>query len=210
MSYKYKLLGNHTEPSLVGQPIECVIRKEDGAWIPKDTANSDYQQFLQDISEKGLSIVEGATVGVTTAYDIARKAEYPPIVDQLDKIYHSGVNAWKADIKAIKDKYPKTQVGVTTVTEAVFPSWVQTDLDERRKNNYLEAVERLKEPRLKLGIPYYEQVWDSPNQEYVDQLRYTNIPDADDPDVVRDEAQRDAAQATIDGTPQSIIDSINT
>jgi len=29
------------------------------------------------------------------------------VVDQLDKIYHSGVNAWKADIKAIKDKYPK-------------------------------------------------------------------------------------------------------
>lgn len=36
-----------------------------------------------------------------------RKAEYPPIKEQLDKIYHSGVDAWKADIKAIKDKYPK-------------------------------------------------------------------------------------------------------
>ena len=36
-----------------------------------------------------------------------RKAEYPSLVDQLDKIYHSGIDAWKADIKAIKDKYPK-------------------------------------------------------------------------------------------------------
>lgn len=43
------------------------------------------------------------------ALDYARKRvkEYPSVVDQLDKIYHSGVNAWKADIKAIKDKYPK-------------------------------------------------------------------------------------------------------
>ena len=36
-----------------------------------------------------------------------RKLEYPSIVDQLDKIYHEGIDAWKADIKAIKDKHPK-------------------------------------------------------------------------------------------------------
>ena len=33
-------------------------------------------------------------------YDINRKFEYPSIQDQLDKIYHSGIDAWKADIKA--------------------------------------------------------------------------------------------------------------
>ena len=38
--------------------------------------------------------------------------EYPPLQEQLDKIYHSGGRR-KADIKAIKDKYPKTKVGVT-------------------------------------------------------------------------------------------------
>ena len=40
-------------------------------------------------------------------YREQRQLEYPPLEEQLDKIYHSGVNAWKADIKAIKDKYPK-------------------------------------------------------------------------------------------------------
>ena len=40
-------------------------------------------------------------------YQSKRVAEYPEIPEQLDKIYHSGVDAWKADIKAIKDKYPK-------------------------------------------------------------------------------------------------------
>ena len=36
-----------------------------------------------------------------------RQAEYPAIADQLDDIYHNGVDAWKATIKAVKDKYPK-------------------------------------------------------------------------------------------------------
>jgi len=40
-------------------------------------------------------------------YSRNRKAEYPPIEDQLDTIYHSGVAGWKTTIKAIKDKYPK-------------------------------------------------------------------------------------------------------
>ena len=39
--------------------------------------------------------------------DHPEEDEYPSWQDQLDKIYHSGIDAWKADIKAIKDKYPK-------------------------------------------------------------------------------------------------------
>ena len=40
-------------------------------------------------------------------YKQNRVAEYPAIVDQLDDIYHNGIDGWKATIKAIKDKYPK-------------------------------------------------------------------------------------------------------
>ena len=36
-----------------------------------------------------------------------RATEYPAIADQLDEIYHNGINAWKAVIKVTKDKYPK-------------------------------------------------------------------------------------------------------
>ena len=42
-------------------------------------------------------------------YKLSRAAEYPSIADQLDKIYHEGIDAWKTDIKAIKDKYPKPE-----------------------------------------------------------------------------------------------------
>ncbi len=41
------------------------------------------------------------------AYQRNRKAEYPSIADKLDDIYHNGIDAWKATIKATKDKYPK-------------------------------------------------------------------------------------------------------
>ena len=40
-------------------------------------------------------------------YQRDRAAEYPSIVDQLDDIYHNGIDAWKATIKKTKDKYPK-------------------------------------------------------------------------------------------------------
>ena len=41
-------------------------------------------------------------------YQRDRAKEYPSIVDQLDDIYHNGINAWKATIKVTKDKYPKS------------------------------------------------------------------------------------------------------
>ena len=43
------------------------------------------------------------------ALDYARKRakEYPSIADQLDDIYHNGINGWKATIKTTKDKYTK-------------------------------------------------------------------------------------------------------
>ena len=108
---------------LIKDPIgETIFRKKDRVIIPIDSGNRDYQEFVNDIHKNGIEIVEGADyVGVTT-YTDARKAEYPPLEEQLDKIYHEGIDAWKADIKAIKDKYPKTQVGITSI--APLPDWV--------------------------------------------------------------------------------------
>ena len=40
-------------------------------------------------------------------YQRIRAAEYPTVVDQLDDIYHNGIDGWKATIKTTKDKYPK-------------------------------------------------------------------------------------------------------
>ena len=42
------------------------------------------------------------------AYKYQRAAEYPSIADQLDKIFHDGIDEWKETIQAVKDKYPKS------------------------------------------------------------------------------------------------------
>ena len=44
---------------------------------------------------------------LANAYKSKRAEEYPSIPDQLDDIYHNGIDAWKATIKVTKDKYPK-------------------------------------------------------------------------------------------------------
>ena len=56
----------------------------------------------------GLKALQDAWDLENNSYKSKRRAEYPSVVDQLDKIYHSGIDAWKVDIKAIKDKYPKS------------------------------------------------------------------------------------------------------
>jgi len=186
----YKVSGN-----------DFILRKIDGIWIPKDSDNVDYQKFVDDICTNGITIVEGADyVGVTT-YTEARKAEYPPIEDQLDKIYHSGVNAWKADIKKIKDKYPKTQVGITSI--APIPDWVHTAVFEKQKEKYVEAKARLAQYEVASGLLS------------ADGISYEVAPlpiykDGDrNPEVVRDEQERIAAQEVINKTPQAVIDSLS-
>ena len=66
----------------------------DGSTKPTEKACTDGLKALQDAFD---------------AKDYARKrsAEYPRVVDQLDDIYHNGIDAWKATIKKTKDKYPK-------------------------------------------------------------------------------------------------------
>ena len=110
---KYKIVGQDKD--------QIRVVNDDGSTTTFNQTSWQYEQFVADVVGIGTSCVEGADVITTTSYDQARASEYPPIEDQLDKIYHSGVDAWKADIKAIKDKYPKSQVGVVTTS---VPDWV--------------------------------------------------------------------------------------
>ena len=177
-----------------------IKRLSDSTIIPPVSANMDYQQFVDDIFENGTGIVEGADyVGVTT-YTQARKAEYPPIEDQLDKIYHGGIDAWKADIKVIKDKYPKTQVGITSI--APIPDWVNTALFEKQKEKYVEAVVRLARYELSAGLK------DDEGKHIIMPIAI-EINGERNPLVVADEMERATAQEIINNTPQAVIDSVS-
>ena len=55
----------------------------------------------------GLAALQAAWDLENDSYKSQRRAEYPKFEDQFDQIYNEGIDAWKATIKTIKDKYPK-------------------------------------------------------------------------------------------------------
>ena len=44
---------------------------------------------------------------VPPTYSELRAAAYPSFADQFDTIFHGGIDAWKAEIQAVKTKYKK-------------------------------------------------------------------------------------------------------
>ncbi len=96
---------------------DYLITVKTGQWFGwSDSKNKIYANLLvYDNSSKptekectdGLAALQTAWDLQYDSYKSQRKAEYPSVVDQLDDIYHNGIDGWKATIKAIKDKYPK-------------------------------------------------------------------------------------------------------
>ena len=182
-------------------------------WLDK----SQTKPTDQEIEEKIAEIKYQEEINV---YQEKRKLEYPDWGDQLDQIYHSGIDIWKSDIKKIKDKYPKQTMDATELQKrkdaAVF---------EMQKNKYIKATARLAQYELANGVKGVvrtERVWDPKNLLYIDKdiIDYTIQPlpiavekDGEtirNPLVVQDETEREAAQTVINNTPQAVIDSINT
>ena len=109
--------------------ISCIRIVGTQTLIPTDPANSDYQKFIQDVAEQGIDIVEGPDV-VEPDYATLRSQEYPSHEEQFDMQYHDqvdGTTTWKDTIQAVKDKYPKTITGRTTIGS--IPAWVQEAVD---------------------------------------------------------------------------------
>ena len=69
--------------------------------------DKDYN--IVTLDENKVSIEESRLQAEYDAQEYARnrQAEYPTIAEQLDEIYHNGIDSWKAVIKVTKDKYPK-------------------------------------------------------------------------------------------------------
>ena len=62
-------------------------------------------EWLEGTAE--ISKADIKTKMASMEYISKRQTEYPSILDQLDDLYHNGIDGWKTTIKAIKDKYPK-------------------------------------------------------------------------------------------------------
>jgi len=127
------------------------------ASISLDPSHRHYQQFIQDVAEQGIEIVEGPDI-IEPDYATLRQQEYPTIQEQEDMKYWDEINGttvWRDTITAIKDKYPKTITGGTTI--GPVPDWVQEAADNwtfnKQLNEYVVAFERLSQYVLLEGRP---------------------------------------------------------
>ena len=84
---------------------------------PKAEVSVDAEDVKKITWHKGTTPIAEADIlakqkELVTAYNKAKyqrdRAEaYPSIANQLDDLYHNGIDGWKTTIKAIKDKHPK-------------------------------------------------------------------------------------------------------
>ena len=237
----YKILGS--ENTLVN------FENPDGSGVTFSEGSEYYQQFIQDVAEQGIEIVEGPDV-IEPSYAELRQQEYPSREDQFDMMYWDKVNGtttWEDTIQAIKDKYPKTITGGTTIGEV--PAWVQEAADNwtfnKQLREYVAAIERLNRYVLSEGRPEIcedvvietKEVFNEETGEvetvnvtenvvtqtaikplevtveittYNGETMESTTETVRNPLIVKDEEERAAAQAVVDATPQSVIDSINT
>jgi len=60
-----------------------------------------------EVTARNAEVAAAEAEEAANGYKGKRANEYPSIANQLDDIYHNGIDAWKATIKTTKDKYPK-------------------------------------------------------------------------------------------------------
>ena len=102
--------GNNHEYVMTGTPTNEAEYKAQVQFISGADANGT--AIFSDTQPYSWSQISAEQSALQTAYDAKkyqrdRAEEYPSIVDQLDDIYHNGVEGWASTIKTVKDKFPK-------------------------------------------------------------------------------------------------------
>jgi hypothetical protein len=159
-----------------------------------------------------------------------RDRQYPPMNEQLDNIFHNGVDAWKADIQVIKDAVPKVLPDSADQALAIS-THVNSWRFAQQVEAYTVAKARVAQYQLSVGVPESSetivtgQAWNEEAMEMQDVTETFVIPaiealeatveettydfDTDtsstatvaNPVIVKDNEERAAAQAIIDATP---------
>ena len=79
---------------------QWVLRGDDLEWL-------DTEQTEPTEAELQAEIVRLTEEYNATEYQRNRAKEYPSIVDQLDDLFHNGIDGWRETIANVKAKYPK-------------------------------------------------------------------------------------------------------
>ena len=195
---------------------------------------SDTEQTQPTQEEIVQKIAEIEYTEEVEAYKEVRAKAYPVMSEQLDKIFHEGIDAWKAEIQAIKDAHPKAVMDNDTLearkSQALFDHQLQEYTKaQTRLTQYIVAEGREEETEeIVIG-----QELDEETGEFIDvtetriilgaidaveaTVEQTTYDDdgvettvtIDNPLITKDNEERAAAQAIVDSTPQEVIDAYN-
>jgi hypothetical protein len=205
---------------------QWAVRGDEVVWLDEEQDRPTEEEIAQKIAE--LEYTEEVE-----EYKSARELAYPLMSEQLDKIFHEGIDAWKAEIQAVKDAHPKAVIDNDTLearkSQALF---------DHQLKKYTEAMIRLDAYIIADGqeeviesIASDQRVWNPETKEWEDVMidvvtRQAVDPVAatitvmssetpgdepteqtiENPAITKDNEERVAAQAVISSTPQAVID----
>ena len=79
---------------------EWVLRGDELEWLDQNQTQPTEAEITAEVARLQAEYDNNE-------YQRQRAQAYPSIADQLDTIYHEGIDAWKATIAAVKQEYPK-------------------------------------------------------------------------------------------------------
>jgi len=92
--------------------IEAILKINPNAKVSVNADDINQITWHNGTTPIPVADIEAKMVELQAEYDANqyqrdREKEYPSIAEQLDDLYHNGIDGWKATIKITKDKYPK-------------------------------------------------------------------------------------------------------
>ena len=201
-----------------------VIRDDVIDWMDTEQTQPTQEEIVQKIAE--IEYTEEVE-----AYKEVRAKAYPVMSEQLDKIFHEGIDAWKAEIQAIKDAHPKAVIDNDTLntrkSQALFDHQLQEYTKaQTRLAQYIVADGREEVTKSVVIGQEYE------NGEWIDATETVTVPAIDpvdatieqttydedgvaitttieNPLITQDNSERAEAQAVVDATPSEVVDAYN-
>jgi|TARA_B110000459_G_scaffold187564_1_gene220010 hypothetical protein len=194
-------------------------------WLDTEQTQPTEEEIVQKIAE--LKYTEEVE-----EYKKVRELAYPSSGEQFDKIFHEGIDAWKVDIQAIKDAHPKAEIDETVLASRKALALFNHQLEEyttatARLAQYVLSVGRAEviETRAAFDQVYNEETFtmDDVMTDFItvagidaldataevttyDDEEVATTATVENPLITQDNAERAAAQAIVDATPQAVKD----
>jgi len=206
---------------------QWILRGDELVWLDTEQTQPSQEDIVQKIAE--LEYIEEVE-----EYKRVRELAYPSSGEQFDKIFHDGVDAWKAEIQVIKDAHPKAVIDADELASRQALALFNHQLEL-----YTNAQTRLALYQVALGRAEVTgdfvigQEWDDEAEETVDVTETLTVLSAiepveatveqttydeegvattstvENPLITVDVAERATAQAVVDATPSAVVDTYN-